>query len=101
MFIGPLPCTSTALFLFFACKAGDKIFFTTSIFFVIFLYTYLTNNIFILQVTVLGHEPSSMNLLLKRMCEVMTAKKGCNSLWIIELSTFYYNHFQPFFFIKL
>jgi hypothetical protein len=54
-----------------------------------------------LQVTVLGHEPSSMNLLLKRMCEVMTAKKGCNSLWIIELSTFYYNHFQPFFFIKL
>jgi len=33
--------------------------------------------------------------LLKRMCEVITAKKRYNSSWIAELSTLWYIGFQP------
>ena len=37
------------------------------------------------------------SFLLKHICEVMTTKKWCNSLWIVELSTLWYVSFQPFF----
>jgi hypothetical protein len=45
----------------FAYEADGKIFFVTSIFFLLFFIN-LFDNIFILQATVLGHEPSSMEL---------------------------------------
>jgi hypothetical protein len=83
----------------FTWKANGKIFFYYIHFlFVIFLYIYLTDNIFMLQVMVHGREPSPMEFLLKQMCGVMTAKKGCKSSWIVELSTFWYVGFQPFFY---
>jgi hypothetical protein len=53
-----------------------------------------------LQVMVHGREPSPMEFLLKQMCGVMTAKKGCKSSWIVELSTFWYVGFQPFFLLS-
>jgi hypothetical protein len=36
------------------------------------------------------------SFLLKRVCEVMTAKKRFNNSWIAELSTLWYVGFQPF-----
>ena len=37
------------------------------------------------------------SFLLKHMCEVMTNKKGCNSLLIAELNTLWYVDFEFFF----
>ena len=61
---------------------------------------YLTDNIFLLQAMIFGHELSLIEVLLKRMCGVMTIKKGCNSLLITELSTLWYAGYQLFFFLS-
>ena len=45
----------------------------------------------------LNASQARLSFLLKRMCGVMIAKKGCNSSWIVELNTLWYVGFQPFF----
>ena len=50
-----------------------------------------------MQTTVLGCKPTPMALIVETQCRLMTAKKRCNSLWIVELSILWYVVFNHFF----
>jgi hypothetical protein len=103
MFTGLLPRTPTALFLSFRTRSRWwYYFFYYFHFYFIFIFKkhfYLTTFLSC-RPRFLDASQAQWNFLLKHMCGVMTAKKRCNSLWIVELKTLWYVGFQPFFLLS-
>jgi len=90
---------STVTLCCFACEVDGKCFLFTSILFNMLFFI----NIFNWQYFYLiGYDSWTRVMpdgvfLLKHICGVITAKKGCISLWIVELDSLWFVGFQPFF----
>jgi len=75
----------------FTWEADDKIFFITSFFgLLIFINIFNWQHFLSCRLWFLDASKARWSFLLKHMCKVMIAKKGCNSLQIAKLCTLWY-----------
>jgi len=85
--------------VYFACKANDKIFFITSIFYLLFIC--LIDNIFILPAMVLGRELSPMDLLVEKHVQSDDCQNEMQQFVDSQAQHFVVCWFSTIFFIKL